>query len=78
MQWETSLAHLDQSLRRWQAMIGDEGDEKLQLTTEKELGKTPEGPKHGRVDPSGAPHVGGNTWAGGSGMCLKYMVLSLR
>jgi len=24
-------------------------------------------PKHGKVDPSGAPHVGGNTWAGGSG-----------
>lgn len=25
------------------------------------------GPKHGEVDPSGAPHVGGNRWAGGSG-----------
>ena len=24
-------------------------------------------PKKGRVDPSNAPHVGGNTWAGGSG-----------
>ncbi len=24
-------------------------------------------PKHGKVDPSGAPHVGGNTWAGGVG-----------
>eukprot|EP00929_Paragymnodinium_shiwhaense_P058805 TRINITY_DN29464_c0_g1_i1.p2 TRINITY_DN29464_c0_g1~~TRINITY_DN29464_c0_g1_i1.p2 ORF type:complete len:704 (+),score=153.80 TRINITY_DN29464_c0_g1_i1:2401-4512(+) len=24
-------------------------------------------PKHGKVDPTGAPHVGGNTWAGGSG-----------
>ena len=24
-------------------------------------------PKHGKVDPTGAPHVGGNTWAGGTG-----------
>ncbi|CAE7247024.1 unnamed protein product [Symbiodinium microadriaticum] len=24
-------------------------------------------PKHGEVDPTGAPHVGGNRWAGGSG-----------
>lgn len=24
-------------------------------------------PKFGKVDPTGAPHVGGNTWAGGSG-----------
>ncbi|CAJ1427783.1 unnamed protein product [Effrenium voratum] len=26
-----------------------------------------DGPKHGEVDPTGAPHVGGNRWAGGSG-----------
>eukprot|EP01125_Pyxidicula_operculata_P011635 TRINITY_DN3812_c2_g1_i1.p1 TRINITY_DN3812_c2_g1~~TRINITY_DN3812_c2_g1_i1.p1 ORF type:complete len:1438 (+),score=279.24 TRINITY_DN3812_c2_g1_i1:547-4314(+) len=25
------------------------------------------GPKHGKIDPTNAPHVGGNTWAGGSG-----------
>ena len=24
-------------------------------------------PKHGKVDPENQPHVGGNTWAGGSG-----------
>ena len=24
-------------------------------------------PKHGKTDPTGAPHVGGNTWAGGTG-----------
>ena len=24
-------------------------------------------PKHGKIDPTGAPHVGGNTWAGGTG-----------
>merc|ERR1712048_735176 len=26
-----------------------------------------DGPKHGEIDPTGAPHVGGNRWAGGSG-----------
>ena len=46
----------------------------LQITTEKELGKTPEGPKHGRVDPSGAPHVGGNQWAGGTGKGVSVIV----
>jgi MoxR-like ATPase len=25
------------------------------------------GPKHGKVDPDNKPHVGGNTWAGGTG-----------
>ena len=24
-------------------------------------------PKHGKVDPDNKPHVGGNTWAGGTG-----------
>jgi MoxR-like ATPase len=24
-------------------------------------------PKHGKIDPTGNPHVGGNTWAGGTG-----------
>ena len=26
-----------------------------------------DGPKHGKVDENNAPHVGGNTWAGGTG-----------
>ena len=29
--------------------------------------KPAEAPKHGKVDETGAPHVGGNTWAGGTG-----------
>ena len=40
----------------------------FQMTYDRDLGgKVPEGPKHGKVDPTGNPHVGGNTWAGGSG-----------
>ncbi len=25
-------------------------------------------PKYGKIDPTGAPHVGGDTWAGGTGL----------
>ena len=40
----------------------------LQVTYEKESNRTAdELPKHGKEDPLGAPHVGGNTWAGGTG-----------
>ena len=27
----------------------------------------PQSPKHGKIDPENKPHVGGNTWAGGTG-----------
>jgi len=37
------------------------------VTYEKELGKIPSMPKHGMVDPTGAAHVGGGTFAGGTG-----------
>ncbi|ETN61020.1 hypothetical protein AND_007335 [Anopheles darlingi] len=40
---------------------------KLQLTVRSHSGKGVSGPKHGKVDPNNDPHVGGNTWAGGSG-----------
>lgn len=41
----------------------------LQMTIEKEEGKgrDPTSPKHGKEDPDNVPHVGGNTWAGGTG-----------
>lgn len=39
----------------------------MQLTVESTSGKDVSSPKHGKVDPNNDPHVGGNTWAGGSG-----------
>ncbi len=33
-------------------------------------------PKHGKMDPTGAPHVGGNTWAGGTGKSYSYTQVS--
>ena len=40
----------------------------MQVTYEKESKQTAgDLPKHGKEDATGAPHVGGNTWAGGTG-----------
>ena len=33
----------------------------------RESGADVESPKHGKIDPENTPHVGGNTWAGGTG-----------
>ncbi|WAR13926.1 VWA8-like protein [Mya arenaria] len=37
------------------------------VTYEKESARTADGPKHGKEDKNNDPHVGGNTWAGGTG-----------
>lgn len=39
----------------------------IQLTVERVSGQNVSAPKHGKVDPKNDPHVGGNTWAGGTG-----------
>lgn len=39
----------------------------LQVTVDRPSGLDVTKPKHGKVDETGAPHVGGNTWAGGTG-----------
>ncbi|XP_064638932.1 von Willebrand factor A domain-containing protein 8-like [Lineus longissimus] len=69
--WEMSYKTLEKSLGEWQQMMGGEWDENLKLEYD-DLGSDVQGdaveePKHGKVDPTGAPHVGGNTWAGGVG-----------
>ncbi|XP_071450278.1 von Willebrand factor A domain-containing protein 8 [Hetaerina americana] len=64
--WETGLANLERSLTAWRNNIGS-GQSNLQMTIQSESGKDVSSPKFGKVDPTGAPHVGGNTWAGGTG-----------
>lgn len=39
----------------------------IQMTVERKSGLDVSQPKHGKVDPKNEPHVGGNTWAGGTG-----------
>jgi len=62
--WETGVANLSRSMNEWKRMIGDD-DRDLSIQRH-EVGGL-DTPKHGKVDPTGAPHVGGNTWAGGTG-----------
>ncbi|XP_014486715.1 PREDICTED: von Willebrand factor A domain-containing protein 8 [Dinoponera quadriceps] len=64
--WETSVTNVEKSLGAWRKMI-DSGEERLQITKERYSGLDVSGPKHGKVDEKNEPHVGGNTWAGGTG-----------
>lgn len=41
--------------------------EHLQVTVSRKSGLDVSGPKHGKEDEKNEPHVGGNTWAGGTG-----------
>uniref|UniRef100_A0A8B9F340 von Willebrand factor A domain-containing protein 8 n=1 Tax=Amazona collaria TaxID=241587 RepID=A0A8B9F340_9PSIT len=65
--WETGLESLQRSLQDWRNMIGQEDDHPVQITIQRDSGLDVSSPKHGKVDPDNMPHVGGNTWAGGTG-----------
>ncbi|XP_074033568.1 von Willebrand factor A domain-containing protein c12.2 isoform X2 [Leptinotarsa decemlineata] len=41
--------------------------ENIQVTVNRYSGLDTKAPKHGKEDPKNEPHVGGNTWAGGTG-----------
>ena len=43
------------------------GDPPTQLNIDRDSGEDVTDPKHGKIDPDNTPHVGGNTWAGGTG-----------
>ncbi|XP_060909628.1 von Willebrand factor A domain-containing protein 8 [Labrus mixtus] len=65
--WETGLDTLQRSLMEWRNMIGSEDGRPIQITVQKDSGLDVTAPKHGKIDPNNAPHVGGNQWAGGTG-----------
>ncbi|KAM6096548.1 von Willebrand factor A domain-containing protein 8 [Chlamydotis macqueenii] len=65
--WETGLDSLQRSLQDWRNMIGQEDGRPVQITIQRDSGLDVSSPKHGKVDPDNMPHVGGNTWAGGTG-----------
>merc|ERR1719333_1462461 len=63
--WETGVANLAHSMDEWKKMVGGLDNRDLQIRRD---GLTDlDSPKHGKIDPTNAPHVGGNTWAGGTG-----------
>lgn len=65
--WETGLDTLQRSLMEWRNMIGSEDGRPIQITIQRDSGLDVSAPKHGKIDPHNAPHVGGNQWAGGTG-----------
>uniref|UniRef100_A0AAR2IZC8 von Willebrand factor A domain-containing protein 8 n=1 Tax=Pygocentrus nattereri TaxID=42514 RepID=A0AAR2IZC8_PYGNA len=65
--WETGLDHLQRSLLEWRNMIGSEDGRPVQITIQRDSGHDVTSPKHGKIDATNAPHVGGNQWAGGTG-----------
>ncbi|XP_069745676.1 von Willebrand factor A domain-containing protein 8 isoform X2 [Narcine bancroftii] len=65
--WETGFDRLQRSLLEWRNMIGQQDGRPIQVTIQKDSGLDVTTPKHGRVDVHNMPHIGGNTWAGGTG-----------
>ncbi|XP_061647340.1 von Willebrand factor A domain-containing protein 8 isoform X2 [Phyllopteryx taeniolatus] len=65
--WETGTDALRRSLTEWRKMIGSEDGRPVQITVQRDSGLDVSAPKHGKVDTTDAPHVGGNQWAGGTG-----------
>lgn len=64
--WQTGSEGIQKALAEWQKMIGED-TRKLRLDIERYSGEDVTEPKHGKEDPDNEPHVGGNTWAGGTG-----------
>ena len=60
---------IDTGMKEWQKMVGvgKDGKGELRVEYERFSGKDMKAPKHGKEDPNNDPHVGGNTWAGGTG-----------
>ncbi|XP_069941398.1 von Willebrand factor A domain-containing protein 8 isoform X2 [Cherax quadricarinatus] len=64
--WQTGSVGLQKALADWRKMIGDD-TERLRLEVDRFSGEDVTEPKHGQEDPDNNPHIGGNTWAGGTG-----------
>lgn len=54
-------------LSDWHKMVGGEAKDENRLELKRTSGLDVSGPKEGKVDPENTPHVGGNTWKGGTG-----------
>lgn len=63
--WQINKQSLENSFLGWQKQMGLRNEE--QLSIEYQNPNPAVGPKHGKIDPTGNPHVGGNMWAGGTG-----------
>jgi hypothetical protein len=70
-------SQLNASLSAWKKMFGAD-EEELRVEYQRnesdaDMSKLDE-PKVGKFDPNNAPHVGGNTWAGGTGELASIFI----
>jgi len=67
--WQVDPDSLKADLKDWTALFGDSRvvDKPLRLEVESDKKKEAKGPKEGKEDEENQPHVGGNTWRGGTG-----------
>jgi len=71
--WEACPISLGQSSSEWRKLFGlysaagGKGGKQLRLELKSDRKKDSKGPKEGKIDPKNTPHVGGNTWKGGTG-----------
>lgn len=79
--YEMNLKEIEIKLNQWKKIVGfsnKEEEEELKITYSNDKNgdkkslmrskpKEPTGPKHGKHDPLNEPHVGGNTYEGGTG-----------
>uniref|UniRef100_A0A2P2I882 von Willebrand factor A domain-containing protein 8-like n=1 Tax=Hirondellea gigas TaxID=1518452 RepID=A0A2P2I882_9CRUS len=64
--WQVGGEALKSGMAEWLSMVGQGENERLEIS--KEGGDMSlDAPKHGKIDPKNVPHVGGNTWSGGTG-----------
>ncbi|KAF2346805.1 von Willebrand factor type A [Trinorchestia longiramus] len=64
--WQVGGQELKAGIAEWESMVGEGETGRLEL--ERSGGDMSlNAPKHGKLDAKNAPHVGGNTWAGGTG-----------
>ncbi|ELK10023.1 hypothetical protein PAL_GLEAN10015255 [Pteropus alecto] len=63
----STLMSEDEPPARCERFEGSDGSSVAVITINRDSGKDVSSPKHGKEDPDNMPHVGGNTWAGGTG-----------
>ena len=68
-EYDSFRESINTGLSQWLQMVGDKANAvgSLRVEYDRVSGLDMKAPKHGKEDPNNDPHVGGNTWAGGTG-----------
>jgi hypothetical protein len=65
--WQADRKALEAAARSWRRLFGITRQLPLRLELESKQKRKASGPKEGKIDKDNKPHVGGNTWRGGTG-----------